>query len=96
MCRPQPKRARAADAGGAGAVGAPESEASSPPSSWAGSAAAARSGGEEAASRRVLSHDLLLKEVLAFAAGQGLGRLDAARAVSRLWRAAVERCVAVK
>jgi hypothetical protein len=39
----------------------------------------------------VLTHDLLLKEVLGFAAGNAAGCLDPARAVSRQWRAAVER-----
>lgn len=45
----------------------------------------------EPAARRVLSHGVLLKEVLAFAASAGYGGLDAARCVSRAWRAAVER-----
>lgn len=45
----------------------------------------------EPAARRVLSHGVLLKEVLAFAASAGYGGLDTSRCVSRAWRAAVER-----
>ncbi len=46
------------------------------------------------AARRVLAHDLLLKEVLGFAAGHGGGGsldLDSARVVGRQWRAAADR-----
>ena len=47
--------------------------------------------GAETAARRVLSHGAVLKEVLAFAASDGSGGLDAARGVTRAWRAAVDR-----